>query len=382
MWSPGKHPMTTQLQRELDRVLAGRRIPLAVLHVERGDGSFQWSGAGGRARPDGAAMTVDTPFNIASIDKICTVTLMLRLHEQRHLDLDAPMVRYLPAALTDGLHRLKGTDYTSQVTIRHLASHTSGLAGYFEDIPKGGVSFADRLFSEADVEWSTPDLLAIARDQLTPHFPPQPAGSARPRVRYSDTNFLLLMAIIEAVAGQSLAVLAHEQIFKPAGLRHTWYWERSVPVEMTHPAAAVWFGSTALDRPLGLKSLRCVYSTAADLARLMRALVSGRFFDQPGTWSLMQNWHSLGVPRDMASLRLPGWPIQYGLGLMRFKLPRLFTPFQAMPAIIGHTGSSGTWLFHCPERDLYIAGGVSEVTSGAVPFRLVPRLLRLFGPAP
>lgn len=84
-----------------------------------------------------------------------------------------------------------------------------------------------------------------------------------------------------------------------------------------------------------------------------------------------------GVPLDRAALRAPGWPIEYGLAIKRFRLPRVFNAFQRMPAVVGHTGSTRTWLFHCPERDLYLAGAVNEVTAGAVPYRVVPRALRL-----
>jgi D-alanyl-D-alanine carboxypeptidase len=48
----------------------------------------------------------------------------------------------------------------------------------------------------------------------------------------------------------------------------------------------------------------------------------------------------------------------------------------AMPAVIGHTGSTGSWFFHCPELDVRIAGTVNQATAGAVPYRCVPRLLR------
>jgi hypothetical protein len=74
----------------------------------------------------------------------------------------------------------------------------------------------------------------------------------------------------------------------------------------------------------------------------------------------MQRWHRFGLPKDLASLRLPGWPIEYGIGLMRFELPRILTPFRPVPAVIGHTGSLGSWLFYCPARDLYLAGTAAK----------------------
>ncbi len=66
----------------------------------------------------------------------------------------------------------------------------------------------------------------------------------------------------------------------------------------------------------------------------------------------------------------PGWPIEYSLGMMCFSMPRIFSPLQFMPQIIGHTGVCGSWLFHCPSLDVCLAGNVSQVTASLVPFPL------------
>jgi hypothetical protein len=119
-----------------------------------------------------------------------------------------------------------------------------------------------------------------------------------------------------------------------------------------------------------------MYSTAQDTLTFLRALTEHRIFEDPATFRLMQAWHRLGFPLDRAALRSPQWPIEYGLGLMRFDVPRFIAPFGRVPALVGHTGSTGSWLFHCPARDLLFAGTVDQATAGAVPFRFVPQLLR------
>lgn len=65
---------------------------------------------------------------------------------------------------------------------------------------------------------------------------------------------------------------------------------------------------------------------------------------------------------------------------MRYRLPRIFTRLRQLPAVIGHSGSTGTWLFFCPEWDLLLAGTVDEVTAGAVPYRVMPEILGAIGP--
>lgn len=80
---------------------------------------------------------------------------------------------------------------------------------------------------------------------------------------------------------------------------------------------------------------------------------------------------------DASAARAPGWPIEYGYGLMRFQMPPILTGMYRLPAVIGHTGSTGTWLFYCPEMDAYFAGVVDQGTAGAVPYRTMPKLLRI-----
>lgn len=127
-----------RLERLLDALAASRGVPHAVLAVEATDGSFRWAGARGDARPGGPPMRVDTPYYIASIDKMFTAVAVLQLAERGRLRLDEPIAAYLPGALTSGLHRLDGRDRSDEITVRHLLSHTSGRASYLEDAPKGG----------------------------------------------------------------------------------------------------------------------------------------------------------------------------------------------------------------------------------------------------
>jgi D-alanyl-D-alanine carboxypeptidase len=371
------------LQRLADEVARGRHIPHVVLAVESMDRSFRWAYATGTAAPGGKAggepMTAATPFFIASIDKTFVATVVLQLHEEGVLSVDDAITAHLPPPLVRGLHRAGGTDRTSQVTIRNLLGHTSGLPDYLEDYPARGVSLIQRLFREEDRELPLETVIRVARDELTPHFPPQQADARKQRARYSDTNYQLLAAIIEATCRSPLHDVVTDRIIRRLDLRHTWYAGHTEPADTTPAPAALWVDDRALDRPRLLRSLHSVFSTAADLMTFLRALVRGELFRDAATLALMQaRWNGFGFPRDRAALRAPSWPIEYGLGLMRFALPRVFTPRGRIPAVIGHTGSTGTWLFWCPELDVLVAGAVNQATAGAVPFRLVPRVLRAY----
>ena len=85
-----------------------------VLMLNRGGKVVYQRAVGQAEREFGAANRIDTRFNVASIGKMFTATAVLRLVEQRRIDLDAPILRYLP-------------DYpvrtiAEQITVRQLLS--------------------------------------------------------------------------------------------------------------------------------------------------------------------------------------------------------------------------------------------------------------------
>ncbi len=375
--TPPPAALLRRLQSTFDRLASRRGVPHALVLVEHGTGGFRWASAAGESRPGGEPMRVDTPFFVASIDKTLTAAVVFLLHEDGRLGLDDPLEAWLDASRLAGLHRLAGVDRTHQLTIRHLLSHTSGLPDWLEDRPRGGRSLVEEVFEGGDQTVELDGLIARVRDRLTPHFPPQPLDRRRPRVRYSDTNFMLLTAVVEAATGQPLHLVHATRLFGPLGMRHTWVEGHSRPLEPTPTPAALWAGGAPLEIPRLMHSMRGIYATADDLLRFLRAMAGGGLFASTATFARMQQpWRRFGVPLDAAALRAPGWPIEYGLGLMRFALPRWLTPFAPVPAVIGHTGSTGCWLFHCPALDLWLAGTVDQATAGGVPFRLVPRVLR------
>ena len=368
--------MTTgRLERLLRDLTSRTPIVQAIVAVESGDRSFRWIGAEG-VTASGARVVEETPFFIASIDKLYNATVTMMLSESDQLDVDAPISAYLPLTITRGLHCGRGRDLSGKITVRHLLTHTSGLADWLEDYPNDGPSLIESILDNGDRMSTIEELVAHVRDHLKPHFPPQDLSKNRLKARYSDTNFMLVIAIIEAVTGQPLHEVHKKMLCEPLGLRETYFLG---PGRSMHPTAdpmVLRARAEPLKIPLLIESIRGIYSTVGDMMAFLRALMSGEVFQKQETLAAMQsNWYRFGFPLDRAALRSPGWPIEYGTGLMRFRLPRLFTPTAPMPAMLGHTGSTGCWLFYCPEMDMFLAGSVDEVTGGAVPFRTVPKIL-------
>ncbi len=167
----------------------------------------------------------------------------MRLVERGLLSLDASIAEYLPHSLVAGIHRLEGVDRSSAITVHHLLGHTSGLADYIEDRPEGGTSLVERVVSEGDIDWDIGQTMELLRRDLSPHFVPQPVGSAKPKVRYSDTNYQLLIAIVESLEGRTLDRVLDEMLLTPFGMNHTHLEGLSQPKDSTvRTPASLWFG--------------------------------------------------------------------------------------------------------------------------------------------
>ena len=359
--------LNARLEALFDRFVMRRpQIHHAVLVMKRGDGSFRWERAHGVMPPGARPMSADAPYFIASISKLYLATVVLLLVERGHLGLDDPIGAHLHSDVISGLHVWRGVDRTPEITVRHLLSHTSGLPDYIEGRPRVGPSFRDRLIAEGDADINPSQALRIVRDELTPHFAPQAFDAPRQKAFYADTNFLLLGLIVSAVTGQPLGRIYEELLFRPLDLRHTFLYGRTQPLApQPELPAPIWFK----DRPLCLERAMSGFiedglvSTANDTLRFLEALVHGRIFANPATLQTMQGrWNRIFHP------------FEYALGTMRFRLPRILTLWHLAP-LVGHAGSPGSWLYHCAELDLLLAGTLDQEAAPSLPYRLLPRVL-------
>jgi CubicO group peptidase (beta-lactamase class C family) len=110
------------MQERLEAVLAEHKVPGATLGILR-DGKTTVYAAGVANANTGVEVTEDTLFQIGSITKVWTASIIMMLVDEGVLDLDAPVVTYLPEL------KLADADVTARVTLRDLLSHRSGIGG-------------------------------------------------------------------------------------------------------------------------------------------------------------------------------------------------------------------------------------------------------------
>jgi len=127
-------PLTTQIDRVLASAVDRGDVPGIVAMAGGCDGPVYEGAFGRRALPDGAAMTADTVFWIASMTKAITSTAAMQLVEQGKLSLDAPVAGVLPELASPQV--LEGFDAGGEprlrparnpITLRHLLTHTAGF---------------------------------------------------------------------------------------------------------------------------------------------------------------------------------------------------------------------------------------------------------------
>ena len=182
-----------------------------------------------------------TRFELASVSKQFTAAAILQLVHQGKISLDNLLTQYFPQL-----------PYYN-ITIRHLLTHTSGLPEYFNF--KESWFPQNRLITNKDV------LNVLAKYQPKIIYP---VGT---QFKYTNTNYALLVLIVEKVTGMTFEDYAQQNIFSPAGMTHTFY----ISQREKHPASSMATGhlknGTAkklhfMDGSIGDKGL---YSTAEDL---------------------------------------------------------------------------------------------------------------------
>jgi CubicO group peptidase (beta-lactamase class C family) len=216
---------------------------------------------------------VDTKFNLGSMDKMFTAVAIMQLVEEGKLALDETLGTVLPD--------YPNPEIAGAVTIHQLLIHTSGLGSYFD---------SPRYLESHDQIRSLQDYLALFAG--TPAlFPP---GS---QFGYSNSGYIVLGLVIEAVSGQSYYDYVRDHILEPSGMPDTACYE----VDGDIPNLAI--GYTTRDAegnetgeitdnfaalPLRGGSAGGGYSTAPDLLSFTNALLGHQLLSPDSTELMLE----------------------------------------------------------------------------------------------
>jgi dipeptidyl aminopeptidase/acylaminoacyl peptidase/CubicO group peptidase (beta-lactamase class C family) len=182
-------------QRRLSELATAYRVPGAVLGIASLGAEPVLASHGVLNKDTGVEVTTDSVFQIGSITKVWTATVVMQLVDEGRLDLDAPVADVLPEL------RLADPDVAKRVTMRHLLTHTSGIDGdVFTDTGRGD------------------DCLEGYVEQLGEVRQNHPLGVT---FSYCNSGFTLAGRVIEKLTGQTFDQALRERLFAPLGLAHT-----------------------------------------------------------------------------------------------------------------------------------------------------------------
>jgi D-alanyl-D-alanine carboxypeptidase len=294
--APSAGIIVRQAQDALQKLVGGDG-PGAVVLIAKGD-DVVFRGARGLADVElGVPMTDAGVFRIASITKMFTAALILRLAEQHRLSLDDTLAAYIAD--------LPGADV---MTLRELLHHCAGVSDLVRD-PQPG-------FSRRDVDTAT----VVAEIRKRPlDFAPGTHWS------YSNAGYIVLGAVIEKITGERWYDVIDRELLKPAGLRSIRYGDTSALIR--HRVAGYSGASdgalvnAAFISPSIPAAAGGLVADASDLLRWMCALSHGRVISAE-SFALMTD------PEP----RLPGMHDNhaYGFGVSLWRLRGR--------AMFGHTG--------------------------------------------
>lgn len=232
-----------------------------VAHVERAGRELHSLARGLAVAESGEPMTRASRLNMASGAKLFTAVAILQLDQAGKVSIDRPLLDYLPD--------FPDRDWAASVTLRQLLSHTAGAGDYWD--------------AEYERSWREITTTAQFLPHVLRHLRASPAGE----FRYSNSGFVLLGLVVEAVSGENFYDFVRRRIFEPAGMTATGYPLRSkrepgvagayrpeiqagavvpgsyLPVELGERGSAAGGAATTVD----------------DLLRFVRALESGRLLD-------------------------------------------------------------------------------------------------------
>jgi CubicO group peptidase (beta-lactamase class C family) len=191
--------LKTRMDTYLSKLERAGKFSGAVL-VAKGHNVILRAGYGLANRETRVPFTPETPHHVASISKMMTAFTVLKLRDQKRLQLEDRICVYVP-------------DCPAQwhdITIKHLIRHTSGIPDYEEKLG---------LYSEAYLEFmtqqgATEQLIQQARTQALEFKP----GS---KFHYSNPAYIVLSSIVELVTGVPFNDAVRELMLEPAGLTHS-----------------------------------------------------------------------------------------------------------------------------------------------------------------
>lgn len=321
----GAHDLKQQVDAIFEKVYADPSQPGAAVLIKQGNKTLYERCYGKADLETGADVTPTTNFCIASVSKQFSAVALLQLVEQGKLSLSTPMSQLFPEWTQP---------FYQRITLHHLLSHTSGIP-----------DARDR--SNRDFVLHATDVQSVGFMKTLDHLNFEPGA----QYEYQNPTYQLAYQIVQRYSGEDFETYMKRHIFKPAGMRHTQYFEdgRAMPnsahgytwnkeqgryVEFDYGEET--FFATKADGAL--------YTSIRDFAKWERALRDAKVWS-PSSRNMAYTPHVQLRP-DANYGYQPH--VGYGYGFFVQQTP-------GRPTIVYHTGDNGGFTIYAgkvPELDI------------------------------
>lgn len=314
-----------ELDSIIQQAILEDQIPGAVLLVGHNGKIVHRKAYGQRALvPVPEPMTLDTIFDAASLTKVVATTpSLMKLIEQGKLRMNDPVTNYLP--------EFQGGK--TDITIRHLITHFSGLPTVIEHTP-------------AWSGYQTGIQKALTAKSVTP-----------PGLKfvYSDVNYILLGEIVSRLSGQTLAAYATQNFYKPLGMNESMFQPppalrpRIAPTEKVNGTVLRGVVHDEVSRFMGgIAGHAGLFTTADDLAKFAEMMLGLGKRQGVRVFSPLTVHKAIEAQTatDQPVLRGIGWDIDSAYSSNRGDLFPIGS--------YGHTGFTGTSLWIDPKTNTYV----------------------------
>lgn len=284
---------------------------------------------------DPIPMTDSTMLNICSISKQFAAAAMLKLSEQGKISLDDAVSKYFPEFRAD---------FFDSITVRHLLSHTSGIP---DARPRTKAEWADYIRRHPDTPCENlADYKLHAQSELSVKYMEDldslvfEPGTA---YEYQNPTFQLTELIVERVTGESFADWMTREIFEPAGMPGTVYFDPAHDDDRYGHAYAYdeFEGWTEYDYDEAYffpsKADGAIFTTTREFYNWLKAFFGGKIVNEQSVREAITPVIATDIPGS-----------SYGLGLF-------IEDTGDKPVKIYHTGDNGgffTYEAYYPEEDI------------------------------
>ncbi|MFW0766149.1 D-alanyl-D-alanine-carboxypeptidase/endopeptidase AmpH [Trabulsiella odontotermitis] len=293
--------------------------------------SFGETRPGNNVRPQ-----LDSVIRIASLTKLMTSEMLVKLLDQGTVNLNDPLSKYAPAGAR--VPSYNGTP----ITLVNLATHTSALP---REQPGGAAHRPVFVWPTRDQRWNW---LSTATLKTTP-------GS---QAAYSNLAFDLLADALSSAAGKPYPQLFEERITRPLGMKDTTFTPSPDQCQRLMVAEK---GASPCNNTLAAIGSGGVYSTPGDMMRWMQQFLSSDFYSRTSQADRMQTLiYQRSQLTRVIGMDVPGKADALGLGWV------YMAPKNGHPGIIQKTGGGGGFITYMAMIPQHNVGAFVVVTRSSL----------------